>query len=167
MKSQLKRPLIVLLVKGTLYHGTGCPDTCASLQKPCVHNIPQSEHAPWWRSLMFRGPSPFSTKAFQLDETIQQSAITMDMDAEAKVFDSSLLSSRMSANDNFTTENEATLVEAGRVLFTNAIITVDLLPWIVVGVVGFAGFAFFLWLMGYDLVRKITKSFALSKCELM
>ena len=111
---------------------------------------------------MFSGPSPFSTKASQLDETIQQSAIDMDMDAEAKVFDSSLLSTRMSANDNFTTENEATLVEAGRVLFTNAIITIDLLPWIVVGVVGFAGFAFFLWLMGYDLVRKITKKIALN-----
>ena len=84
----------------------------------------------------------------------------MDMDAEAKVFNSSLVSSRMSAYENFTTQNEATLVEAGRVLFTNAIITVDLLPWIVFGVIGFAGFAFFLWLMGYDLVKKITTSFA-------
>ena len=84
----------------------------------------------------------------------------MDMDAEAKVFDSSLVSSRMPAYKNFTTQNKATLVEAGRVLFTNAIITVDLLPWIVSGVIGLAGFAFFLWLMGYDLVKKITKSFA-------
>ena len=82
----------------------------------------------------------------------------MDKDAEANIFDSS---PETQIFKYFTTKNEAaTLVEAGRVLFTNAIITVDLLPWIVFGVVGFAGFALFLWLMGYDLVGKITKSFA-------
>merc|ERR1712156_300611 len=45
------------------------------------------------------------------------------------------------------------MVETERVLFTNSILTVNLVPALVVTAFGLAGFAFFLWLMGYDLVR--------------
>lgn len=80
----------------------------------------------------------------------------MDTGAETyesdKVFDSGPESQIFKFGDNLRAENEESLVEAGRVLFTNSILTVNLLPLIVLGLVGFVGFAFFLWLMGYDLV---------------
>merc|ERR1712083_551853 len=45
------------------------------------------------------------------------------------------------------------MVETERVLFTNSILTVNLVPALIVTAFGLAGIAFFLWLMGYDLVR--------------
>lgn len=69
-----------------------------------------------------------------------------------KVFDSSPELRIFKYDDNRRAENEELLVEAGRFLFTNSILTVNLLPSILFGIVAFASFAFFLWLMGYDLV---------------
>ena len=69
-----------------------------------------------------------------------------------KGFDSSPVLRFFKHNNLREEDGENMMVEVGRVLFTNAIVTVNLLPWIAFGVIGFAGFAFFLWLMGYDLV---------------
>ena len=74
-----------------------------------------------------------------------------------KGFDSSPVL-RFFKQENLREENgENMMAEVGRVLFTNAIVTVNLLPWIAFGVIGFAGLAFFLWLMGYDLVSFYSK----------
>ena len=75
--------------------------------------------------------------------SLQSVAWTMDLDADTheSVFDS---------------RTELLRMDSERVLFTNSIVTVNLIPWIVFGVAGFAGCAFFLWLMGYDLVGCLT-----------
>ena len=78
------------------------------------------------------------------------------MDAEsyesATTLDSGPLQ-RLFGDENMTTSEK--MVETERVLFTNSILTVNLVPALVVTAISLAGFAFFLWLMGYDLVRQI------------
>ena len=78
------------------------------------------------------------------------------MDAEsyesATTLDSGPLQ-RLFGDVNMTTSEK--MVETERVLFTNSILTVNLVPALVVTAFGLAGIAFFLWLMGYDLVRQI------------
>ena len=67
--------------------------------------------------------------------SLQSVAWTMDLDA-----------------DTHESVFELLRMDSERGLFTNSIVTVNLIPLIVFGVAGFAGCAFFLWLMGYDLV---------------
>ena len=78
------------------------------------------------------------------------------MDAESYDSDTSLDSGplqRLFGHENMTASEN--MVETEKVLFTNSILTVNLVPALVVTAFGLAGFAFFLWLMGYDLVRQI------------
>ena len=101
--------------------------------------------------------SPFFWQIVSVEcRPVQQPVVTMDTVAETyesdKVFDSSPELRIFKYDDNRRAENEELLVEAGRFLFTNSILTVNLLPSILFGIVAFASFAFFLWLMGYDLV---------------
>ena len=75
------------------------------------------------------------------------------MDTESYDRDTSLDSGplqRLFGDENMTTSEK--MVETERVLFTNSILTVNLVPALVVTAISLAGFAFFLWLMGYDLV---------------